>query len=61
MFIRESGKVGRVGAGANAGVTTADLRTAQGGAVGHYQGQRVDTSAYPLPSGNNGYFVFSDN
>lgn len=53
--------LGQLGALANAGVTTADLRTAQGGDVGHYQGQRVDTSAYPLPSGNNGYFVFSDN
>lgn len=53
--------LGQLGALANAGVTTGDLRTAQGGAVGHYQGQRVDTSAYPLPSGNNGYFVFSDN
>jgi len=53
--------LGQLGALANAGVATADLRTAQGGAVGHYQGQRVDTSAYPLPSGNNGYFVFSDN
>ncbi|MEP9017677.1 contact-dependent inhibition toxin CdiA, partial [Enterobacter roggenkampii] len=53
--------LGQLGALANAGVTTADLRTAQGGAVGHYQGQRVYTSAYPLPSGNNGYFVFSDN
>nr|WP_269473766.1 hemagglutinin repeat-containing protein [Enterobacter asburiae] len=53
--------LGQLGALANTGVTTADLRTAQGGAVGHYQGQRVDTSAYPLPSGNNGYFVFSDN
>ncbi|WP_339275825.1 hemagglutinin repeat-containing protein [Enterobacter asburiae] len=53
--------LGQLGALANAGVTTADLRTAQGGAVRHYQGQRVDTSAYPLPSGNNGYFVFSDN
>ncbi|MFH5130443.1 hemagglutinin repeat-containing protein [Enterobacter cloacae complex sp. 2024EL-00227] len=53
--------LGQLGALANAGVTTADLRTAQGGAVGHYQGQRVDTSAYPLPSCNNGYFVFSDN
>ncbi|WP_277421967.1 hypothetical protein, partial [Enterobacter asburiae] len=43
--------LGQLGTLANAGVTTADLRTAQGGAVGHYQGQRVDTSAYPLPSG----------
>ncbi|EML2806870.1 contact-dependent inhibition toxin CdiA [Enterobacter roggenkampii] len=53
--------LGLLGTLANAGATTADLKTAQGGAVGHYQGQRVDTSAYPLPSGNNGYFVFSDN
>ncbi|NIH41392.1 filamentous hemagglutinin N-terminal domain-containing protein [Enterobacter asburiae] len=53
--------LGQLGALANAGATTADLKTAQGGAVGHYQGQRVDTSAYPLPSGNNGYFVFNDN
>ncbi|MEG5560778.1 contact-dependent inhibition toxin CdiA [Enterobacter roggenkampii] len=53
--------LGQLGTLANAGATTADLKTAQGGAVGHYQGQRVDTSAYPLPSGNNGYFVFSDN
>ncbi len=53
--------LGQLGALANAGATTADLKTAQGGAVGHYQGQRIDTSAYPLPSGNNGYFVFSDN
>ncbi|MGX5100950.1 hemagglutinin repeat-containing protein [Enterobacter cloacae] len=53
--------LGQLDALANAGATTADLNTAQGGAVGHYQGQRVDTSAYPLPSGNNGYFVFSDN
>ncbi|MFB4720786.1 hemagglutinin repeat-containing protein [Enterobacter chuandaensis] len=53
--------LGQLGALANAGLTTADLNTAQGGAVGHYQGQRVDTSAYPLPSGNSGYFVFNDN
>ncbi|MGP6137358.1 hemagglutinin repeat-containing protein [Enterobacter chuandaensis] len=53
--------LGQLGALANAGLTTADLITAQGGAVGHYQGQRIDTSAYPLPSGNSGYFVFNDN
>ncbi|WP_324723283.1 hemagglutinin repeat-containing protein [Lelliottia sp. JS-SCA-14] len=46
---------------AKAGVTTADLNTAKGGATGQYQGKTVDTSAYPLPSGNNGYFVVSDN
>ena len=53
--------LGQLGALANAGVTTADLNTAKGSASGQYQGQRVDTSAYPLPSGNNGYFVISDN
>jgi filamentous hemagglutinin len=53
--------LGQLGALANAGVTTADLNTAKGSAGGQYQGQRVDTSAYPLPSGNNGYFVVSDN
>lgn len=26
-----------------------------------FQGKTVDTSAYPLPVGNNGYFVISDN
>uniref|UniRef100_UPI00390821B3 hemagglutinin repeat-containing protein n=1 Tax=Lelliottia wanjuensis TaxID=3050585 RepID=UPI00390821B3 len=46
---------------AKAGITTADLNTAKGGATGQYQGKTVDTSAYPLPSGNNGYFVVSDN
>jgi len=53
--------LGKLGDLANAGVTTADLRNAEGGPVGQHQGQRVDTSAYPLPSGNSGYFVFSDN
>ena len=53
--------LGQLGALANAGVTTADLNSAKGSAGGQYQGQRVDTSAYPLPSGNNGYFVISDN
>lgn len=46
---------------AKASITTADLNTAKGGATGQYQGKTVDTSAYPLPSGNNGYFVVSDN
>ena len=31
--------------------------TAAGQALHHYQGNPVDTSAYPLPSGDNGYFV----
>ncbi|MGD8164925.1 hemagglutinin repeat-containing protein [Pantoea sp. FN0307] len=30
-----------------------------GQALNNYQGNQVDTSAYPLPSGNNGYFVLS--
>ncbi|MRS92009.1 filamentous hemagglutinin N-terminal domain-containing protein, partial [Enterobacteriaceae bacterium RIT714] len=46
---------------AAAGVTTADLNNAKAGAAGQYQGKTVDTSAYPVPSGNNGYFVISDN
>jgi filamentous hemagglutinin len=29
--------------------------------LGHYTGKTVDTSAYPLPSGNSGYFVVTDN
>ncbi|MES3466510.1 hemagglutinin repeat-containing protein [Citrobacter europaeus] len=29
-------------------------------AAGQNQGKTVDTSSYPLPSGNNGYFVVSD-
>lgn len=53
--------LGKLGNLANAGVTTAALNNATGGATGQYQGKTVDTSAYPLPSGNNGYFVISDN
>ncbi|WP_449550023.1 hemagglutinin repeat-containing protein [Lelliottia amnigena] len=53
--------LGKLGSLANAGVTTAALNSATGGATGQYQGKTVDTSAYPLPSGNNGYFVISDN
>ena len=53
--------LGKLGSLANAGVTTAALNSATGGAIGQYQGKTVDTSAYPLPSGNNGYFVISDN
>ncbi|WP_342322975.1 hemagglutinin repeat-containing protein [Kosakonia sp. BYX6] len=43
---------------ANAGVTTAALKNNN---IDQQQGKSVDTSAYPLPSGNNGYFVVSDN
>jgi filamentous hemagglutinin len=46
---------------ANAGVTTAALSNVSGGALGQYQGKAVDTSAYPLPTGNNGYFVAATN
>ena len=53
--------LGKLGSLANAGVTTAVLNNATGGATGQYQGKTVDTSAYPLPSGKNGYFVISDN
>src|SRR5690606_38003436 len=53
--------LGKLGSLANAGVTTTALNSATGGATGQYQGKTVDTSAYPLPSGNNGYFVISDN
>lgn len=53
--------LGKLGNLANAGVTTAALNNATGGATGQYQGKTVDTSAYPLPSGKNGYFVISDN
>ncbi|WP_235134388.1 hemagglutinin repeat-containing protein [Lelliottia amnigena] len=53
--------LGKLDSLANAGVTTAALNNATGGATGQYQGKTVDTSAYPLPSGKNGYFVISDN
>ncbi|WP_024562278.1 hemagglutinin repeat-containing protein [Franconibacter helveticus 513] len=53
--------LGSMGNLANAGVTTAALSNAKGGALGQYQGKAVDTSAYPLPSGDNGYFVVSTN
>ncbi|WP_312692743.1 hemagglutinin repeat-containing protein [Kosakonia sp.] len=47
-----------LGSLASAGVTNAVLKNI---APGQHQGKSVDTSAYPLPSGNNGYFVVSDN
>ncbi|EOC1317874.1 hemagglutinin repeat-containing protein [Cronobacter turicensis] len=53
--------LGSVSSLANAGVTTAELNNAKGSVLGQYQGKAVDTSAYPLPSGDNGYFVVSTN
>ncbi|MDI7419682.1 hemagglutinin repeat-containing protein [Cronobacter turicensis] len=46
---------------ASAGVTAASAATITGGALANTPGKPVDTSAYPLPSGNNGFFVVSDN
>ncbi|EOE6916129.1 hemagglutinin repeat-containing protein [Cronobacter turicensis] len=46
---------------ASAGVTAASAATITGGALVNTQSKPVDTSAYPLPSGNNGFFVVSDN
>ncbi|EGT5738283.1 ShlA/HecA/FhaA protein, partial [Cronobacter dublinensis subsp. dublinensis] len=53
--------LGSVGGLANAGVTAASAGNIAGGALASYQSKPVDTSAYPLPSGNNGFFVVSDN
>ncbi|WP_025121277.1 MULTISPECIES: hemagglutinin repeat-containing protein [unclassified Serratia (in: enterobacteria)] len=36
-----------------------DLVGTDGKGLNHYQGKTVDTSAYPLPKGENGYFVAS--
>ncbi|EOG5457238.1 hemagglutinin repeat-containing protein [Cronobacter turicensis] len=46
---------------ASAGVTAASAANITGGALANTPGKPVDTSAYPLPSGNNGFFVVSDN
>ena len=53
--------LGILGALAEAGITTTELSSIKGSVSKQYEVQRVDISAYPLPSGNNGYFVFSDN
>ncbi len=53
--------LGSVGGLANAGVTAASTGNIAGGALASYQSKPVDTRAYPLPSGNNGFFVVSDN
>ncbi|MEN0582627.1 MULTISPECIES: hemagglutinin repeat-containing protein [unclassified Kosakonia] len=52
---------GNAGSLTNAGVTSAALKNTSTGALDAHQGKSVDTSAYPLPSGNNGYFVVSAN
>ncbi|WP_414437209.1 hemagglutinin repeat-containing protein [Cronobacter malonaticus] len=46
---------------ASAGVTATSVANITGGALANTQSKPVDTSAYPLPSGNNGFFVVSDN
>ncbi|WP_181954718.1 hemagglutinin repeat-containing protein [Cronobacter sp. JZ38] len=53
--------LGSVGGLANAGVTAASAGNIAGGALANTPSKPVDTSAYPLPSGNNGFFVVSDN
>ncbi|WP_231564394.1 hemagglutinin repeat-containing protein [Enterobacter sp. Bisph1] len=53
--------LGIAGSLANAGVTSAVLKNTSNGALDSHQGKSVDTSAYPLPTGNNGYFVVSQN
>ncbi len=58
---KNNASLGSAGSLANAGVTSAVLTTIHNNALAAHQGKSVDTSAYPLPSGNNGYFVVSDN
>ncbi|MBY4890744.1 hemagglutinin repeat-containing protein [Pantoea sp. DY-15] len=43
-----------------AGISSAALKQTTTGQPVTYQRHSVDTSAYPIPSGNNGYFVVSD-
>ncbi|ARD63578.1 ShlA/HecA/FhaA protein [Kosakonia radicincitans DSM 16656] len=50
--------LGNTGSLASAGVATAALKNT---GTTPQQGKTVDTSAYPLPTGNNGYFVVTDN
>ncbi|XTZ37861.1 hemagglutinin repeat-containing protein [Salmonella enterica] len=58
---KDNASLGNAGSLADAGVTNAVLKNVDNVAPGQYQGKSVDTSAYPLPSGNNGYFVVSEN
>ncbi|CAI8869805.1 16S rRNA endonuclease CdiA [Kosakonia quasisacchari] len=56
-----SASLGSAGSLASAGVTSAVLKNTSTGTLDAHQGKSVDTSAYPLPSGNSGYFVVSAN
>jgi filamentous hemagglutinin len=58
---KDKANLGKASELVNAGVSAADLSQVKGSNGGEHQAQRVDTSAYPLPSGDNGYFVVSDN
>ncbi|WP_312122239.1 hemagglutinin repeat-containing protein [Kosakonia cowanii] len=56
-----SASLGNAGSLASANVTQAALKNIANSGPGQHQGKKVDTSAYPLPTGNNGYFVVSAN
>ncbi len=56
-----SASLGSAGSLASANVTQAALKNIANSGPGQHQGKTVDTSAYPLPTGNNGYFVVSAN
>jgi len=56
-----SASLGNAGSLASANVTQAALKNIANSGPGQHQGKSVDTSAYPLPTGNNGYFVVSAN
>ncbi|WP_438918195.1 hemagglutinin repeat-containing protein [Kosakonia cowanii] len=56
-----SASLGNAGSLASANVTQAALKNIANSGPGQHQGKTVDTSAYPLPTGNNGYFVVSTN
>ena len=56
-----SASLGNAGSLASDNVTQAALKNIANSGPGQHQGKTVDTSAYPLPTGNNGYFVVSTN
>ena len=56
-----SASLGNAGSLASDNVTQAALKNIANSGPGQHQGKTVDTSAYPLPTGNNGYFVVSAN
>ena len=56
-----SASLGNAGSLASANVTQAALKNIANSGPGQHQGKTVDTSAYPLPTGSNGYFVVSAN